>query len=440
MGIGFSDSNIRSSHAIYDELNEKDGEGFEMIGILGIGLLIGCLGVWLMKQPPFQFQWNGANDFVFPLTSAQTSWRDGLFQFAAGNDSGEKTEKASHKKIQDARKKGQVPKSGDINNFATLLGAFGLLLFLGPKFLQEGRLKMSYYLSHSYERELVAQYQTLFLEGVSFFLIYVVGLFLPLMLVGVVANIAQTGFLFTLEPLKPQFSKLNPVSGFKEMFSRKRWFELAKNILKLTVVSAVTLLFLKKQQALLLEFSYLNLMEGLTAFGQITKGLIQQIVVTVGVIAAVDYGFQRFDFSKDMKMTKQEVKEEFKQMEGDPNIKGQRRQKQRELLNGNLTQTVPEATVIVTNPTHFAVALKWEMDSGQLPKVVAKGMDLRAQTIKELAKEHDVPMIENRPLARSLYKLVEVDQDIPPELFEAVSQVIAIVIRMQEKKRKKYRY
>ena len=411
-----------------------------MIIIGWMGLMLGVVGFLLLQNHPLSFSGINSTALAQQCLGQREQVLDWLYQFAAPNEGGEKTEKASHKKLQDARKKGQVPKSGDVNSFATLLGAFGLLLFLGPKLLSESQSKMKYYLSNSYQNELVTQHQVLFSDGVSFFLTFMICLFIPIMVIGVAANIAQTGFLFTLEPLKPQLSKLNPISGFKEMFSRKRWFDLLKNILKLLFVTVVTIQYVSKQQALLLSFPYLSLTESLQTFGQIIQGLMQQIVITVGVIATLDFGFQKFDFGKEMRMSKQEVKEEYKQMEGDPTIKGQRRQKQRDLLNGNLTKSVPEATVVVTNPTHFAVALKWEMDGGELPKVVAKGMDLRAQTIKELAKEHDVPMIENRPLARSLYKLVDIDQEIPPELFQAVSQVIAIVIQIQEKKKKKQKY
>lgn len=411
-----------------------------MLIICWMGLLIGVMGVLLLQNPPLSFSTTHVPKLA-PFEKEQfQDILDRIYQFAASNEGGEKTEKASHKKLQDARKKGQVPKSGDVNSFATLLGAFVLFLFLGPKLLEKGQAQMIYYLSNSYQSELATQPEFLFLDGVSFFLTFILYLFIPMLVIGVGANVAQTGFLFTMESLKPQFSKLNPVSGFKEMFSRKRWFELLKNSLKLLFVTVLAVQFISKQQGLLMNMSYFSLKQSLATFGTIVQGLMQQMILAVGVIAAIDFGFQKFDFAKEMRMTKQEVKEEYKQMEGDPNIKGQRRQKQRDLLSGNLAKAVPEATVVVTNPTHFAVALKWEREGRELPKVVAKGMDLRAQTIKELAKEHDVPMIENRPLARSLYKLVEVDQEIPPELFQAVSQVIAIVIRMQERKKKKYRY
>lgn len=410
-----------------------------MMIMLWIGLVIGVGCLLLMNET---LGLEGAWHHPF---EREGSWKKtggevlkGLYCFAAQSEGGEKTEKASHKKLQDARKKGQVPKSGDVNNFVTLLGAFGLLLFFGSRLIDLGKDKMTYYLANSYQYELLNQPKTLFLDAAMFFLNFVLFLFVPLMILGVSANLAQTGFLFTMEPLKPQFSKLNPISGFKEMFSRKRWFELLKNVLKLTLVTLVSLQFMSKQQGALLNLPYMGFLDVLGRLGTIVQGLMQQILLTIGMIAAADFGFQRFDFSKDMRMTKQEVKDEYKQMEGDPQMKGQRRQRQRDLLAGNLTKAVPEATVIVTNPTHFAVALKWEMDGRELPKVVAKGLDLRAQKIKELAKEHEVPMIENRPLARSLYKLVEVDDVIPPELFEAVSQVLAIVIRMQEKKKRKF--
>jgi len=254
------------------------------------------------------------------------------------------------------------------------------------------------------------------------------------MLIGVIGNLMQTGFLTTGDSLKPKFSKLNPINGFKEMFSRKRMLASFKNILLLVIAAFISYMFISNRQQELLSLPYMLYTESLVVLGRTVSNFVIQILLLVVVVATIDYGIQRFEFMKSMKMSKQEVKEEYKQMEGDPFIKGKRRQKQREMSMSRTMAAVGEATVIVTNPTHFAVAIKYVHEEDLIPKVVAKGLDFKAQKIKEVAKEQGVPIIENKPLARTLYQTVEVDQAIPLELYQAVAEILAIVYKLEKNK------
>ena len=402
-----------------------------MVLILFLGLT-GVVGWYCLSQSTNSFSyetskigWTQEND---------SSIFDGLMLFAAKDEGGEKTEKASQKKIEDSRKKGQVPKSNDVNNFVTLLGAFAFLLFFGPSLISKTKQWLSHYIVSSADIERVLTPHQLFIEGMNYFLDFIIVLFLPMMIVGVVSNIAQTGFLFVMEPLKPQFSKLNPIQGFKEMFSQRKWFDLLKNILKLGLVVFISWQFIADKQTDLLNLSYMKLTDALFILGSFVRDLMIRILVLIGVLSIADYAFQRYKFMDDLKMSKQEQKEEYKQLEGDPIIKGLRRQKQREIAMNQMMKMVPEATVIVTNPTHYAVALRYRMDQDNAPVVLAKGVDAKALKIREIAKEHDIPIIENRPLARSLYATVDVNYEIPFEMYEAVRDLLVLVYELERKK------
>lgn len=402
-----------------------------MIIILYLGL-VGVIGWYCLSQ--------SLDNFSYALSG--TSWTrskgssifDRLVLFAAKDEGGEKTEKASQKKIEDSKKKGQVPKSNDVNNFVTLLGAFGFLLFFGGSLLAGMKQKLRFYLLNSANVEQAHAPQQLLWESGMYFLNFFILLFLPMMVVGVISNVAQTGFLFTVEPLKPQFSKLNPIQGFKEMFSQRKWFDLLKNTLKLFLVVFVSWQFVQTKQGDLLNLSYMKLADALAILGMFVRDLMVRIILLVGVMAIADYAFQRYKFMDDLKMSKQEQKEEYKQMEGDPFMKGLRRQKQRELSMNQMMKMVPEATVIVTNPTHYSVALRYRMEQDHAPVVLAKGIDLKALKIREIAKEHDIPIIENRPLARSLYATVDINQEIPFEMYEAVKDLLILVYELERKK------
>ena len=218
------------------------------------------------------------------------------------------------------------------------------------------------------------------------------------------------------------------------MFSQRKWFDLLKNILKLGLVVFISWQFIADKQTDLLNLSYMKLTDALFILGSFVRDLMIRILVLIGVLSIADYAFQRYKFMDDLKMSKQEQKEEYKQLEGDPIIKGLRRQKQREIAMNQMMKMVPEATVIVTNPTHYAVALRYRMDQDNAPVVLAKGVDAKALKIREIAKEHDIPIIENRPLARSLYATVDVNYEIPFEMYEAVRDLLVLVYELERKK------
>jgi len=383
-----------------------------------INSLIFCIALVLITNPTLKM-----NDIL----------EDRLMLFASGGE--EKTEKASPKKLRDARKKGQVVKSSDVNNFMLMIVSFAVISVFGSILVNDVKDIMKYFLFNSYDTSLInSTSNSLYLSVLSLCLKLAIFIFVPLVLVGIVANIMQTGFLFTQESLKPQFNKINPITGFKNMFSRQRLLTSLKNIILLGVLSFISYSFILDKQSDLLSLPYMSYSDILATIGQILSQLVIRILAVVAVIATMDYAIQYIEFMRNLKMTKQEVKEEYKQMEGDPFVKGKRRQKQREIAMSRMASAVAESTVIVTNPTHFAVALKYVHETDLVPKVMAKGVDFKAQKIKELAKENNVPIIENKPLARALYRDVEVEQEIPLELYKAVAEVLAIVYNLEKKK------
>jgi len=268
-------------------------------------------------------------------------------------------------------------------------------------------------------------------------LIFFFKLFLPIgatfLVLGVVANIAQTGFLFTGEGIKPSFSKLNPLKGLKNMFSLKSLGSLVKNILVIILLGFIGYGFVKDNYMNILKLSNVYIPTLLYTVKDILYSILLKITIALVFIALLDYLYQRYTHKKDLKMTKQEVKEEFKQMEGDPQIKGKIKQKQRQLASQRMMQAVPEATVIVTNPTHISIGIKYEQGAGKAPTVVAKGADYVAFKIREIAKENDIPIIENKPLARLIYKKVEIDQEIPEEMYQAVAEVLVAIYKIKNR-------
>ena len=262
-------------------------------------------------------------------------------------------------------------------------------------------------------------------------------IFLPIglliMVFGIIGNLIQTGLMFVGEGLKPQISKLNPINGFKNMFSLKALGNLVKSIVIIVVLFNIGYSFLEKNFEGIIKSGDIYLPFLLDTIIELIKGLLGRICLAVVVIAIIDYVYQRYTHNKELKMTKQEVKEEYKQMEGDPHIKGKIKQKQREMANQRMMQSVPSAAVIVTNPTHISIAIRYERGKDTTPVVVAKGADNIAFKIREIAKEHDIPIIENKPLARLIYKEVEINQEIPEEMYQAVAEVLVAVYKIKNK-------
>ena len=354
--------------------------------------------------------------------------------FAKDGPGGEKTELPTQKKLEDARKEGQVAKSKEIGNGLGLITLFIVLkIFIG---MISNHLLDSF--SMVYNK--IPDYVTLVTGGISRSDLSIMNravmgkmlvILLPLFLIGVVVafvgDLIQVKWKPTSKPLKPKGSKMNPINGLKKMFSKEAIIELIKAFLKIILILVVTYQTLSKEwQAIYLLYD-MPLEQAILLIGNITIDLGLKIAIIYMIIAFADFMYQKYKFRNDMKMTKQEVKEEYKNSEGNPEIKGKIRQKMREISQRRMMQNLPKADVIITNPTHYAVAIQYDPAVSDAPIVIAKGEDYLAQKIKAVAKEHRIEIVENKPLARMLYANVEVGSRIPPELFQAVAEVLAYV-------------
>ena len=346
----------------------------------------------------------------------------------------ERTEPASDRKKEESRKKGQVVKSIEMNSALVLLSGLMILFISGGMiaqqlaagarmfFLEAGRLEVT----RTSTQDLIAR---------AFGLIGLAAapVVIGVMLVGILSNFAQVGFLLTFETIKPKWSKMNPLLGMKNIFvSRRSAVEIGKAVLKIIVIgtiSYITLDSLIKDSVQLVEADVDAVMSYM-AKAALSVGLKASGAMLV--LAMFDYFFQRFEHERKLKMTKQEVKDEYKMLEGDPQIKGRIKTIQRQIAYKRMMADVPKADVVVTNPTHLALALKYEASKMTAPKVVAKWADLIAQKIKEVAFQNHVPVVEDKPLAQALYKSVDIGDEVPEKLFQAVAQVLAYIFRMRD--------
>ncbi|MFP7477626.1 flagellar biosynthesis protein FlhB [Terribacillus saccharophilus] len=347
---------------------------------------------------------------------------------------GEKTEKATPKKQQDTRKKGQVAKSQDVNTAVLLLFSLGVLALMGGyfknQFLQLFRHVFSQYLNQDITANTV---QTLLVE-MSISLAKIVG---PVMgiaiLAGLVSNFAQFGLLFSGEAIKFDLKKIDPIQGAKRIFSVRALVELLKSLLKIGLVGVVAFYVLWQNLDTVMTMFTKSPENAMQFFGKITLNMCFAATIALFFIAVLDYAYQRFDFAKNIRMSKQDIKDEYKNMEGNPLIRSKIKEKQRQMSMMRMMSEVPKADVVITNPTHFAIAIQYDDKKSDTPIVIAKGMDHVALKIKEIAKANNVTMVENRPLARGLYKNVELNQPIQEEFFQAVAEVLAFVYRTERK-------
>ncbi len=354
--------------------------------------------------------------------------------FAQDGEGGEKTEPATQKKLDDARKEGQVAKSQELNAVAALLTLFILLKvfvsFLGERFYYVFNWIYSIIpdVIASDRSGLTISTVSRLMNGAILQVLIILSPFLIASFVaGLVISILQVGWKITGKPLEPKPDKLNPVNGFKRIFSKDSLFNLVKNIAKVFLIFYVAYLCLKNEADSLYIIYEIPLNQGLALVGNliINTGLkISLVYILVGV---ADYIYQRHKFSEDMKMTKQEVKDEYKSTEGDPQIKGRQRQMMRQASQRRMMADVPKADVVITNPTHLSCAIRYDSELESAPTLLAKGEDYIALKIREVAKENGVPLVENKPLARAIYSTVEVGSQIPPELYQAVAEILAVV-------------
>lgn len=344
----------------------------------------------------------------------------------------EKTEQPTSKKREKVRKEGQVARSNEVTTAFLLI----LMFFTIQIFSQEVKARFLEVFEKSvrlfYLEEINAQiakalmwevFKDMFLMVWPFLLVAVV--------VGVVTNLVQVGWQVTWKPLEPKLSNISPLKGLKRIFSARTLIELLKAIFKIALISILVYNTIKNYDNLAIN---LYQMDALSAYAVVFK-IVLDLCIRIGwffiIVAAIDYAYARFKFEKDIKMTKQEVKDEYKQSEGNPEIKGRIRQKMREVAMRRMMQDLPKADVVITNPTHFAVALRYDDSADAAPIVLAKGADLVAKNIREKAKEHGIEIIENKALARTLFYTVEIGDEIPPELYQAVAEILAFVYSLK---------
>ena len=347
---------------------------------------------------------------------------------------GEKTEEPTAKKRADARKKGQVGRSQELNTaFVLLVGFFTLKLLWDSIYLSIASYTTYVFtnLNQSVDTENIIH---IFIGIIVVLAKTAFPIMFAIMLIGLAINFFQVGLNFNTESIEFKLDKLNPINGFGRIFSKRSLVELAKSFFKILVIGFFLYRFIHEQILAMPQFMFFDLTTSLALVAEI---IFQMAFIVIGVImimALMDYGYQKWQTTQDLKMTKQEVKDEMKQSEGDPQIKGKIRQKQRQMAMARMMKEVPKADVIVTNPTHYAIALSYQQGMSA-PLVVAKGQDLVAQRIKEIAREARVPIIENKPLARAIYAAVQIGDVIPQELYQAVAEVLAYVYRLKHARR-----
>lgn len=361
--------------------------------------------------------------------------------FAKDGPGGEKTEEPTAKKLSDARNEGQVAKGKDLTSAVMLLVLFMVLRFtvgnMGEGFIECFNKNYTQIgdLFTSTHGEYNMQYTIALIQSAA---LDMLKLLIPFFGVGfiiaIVIELAQVKWKPTSKPLQPKLSKFNPINGIKRMFSVRTLVSLIKQVVILVVIFIVVYNKLKSRMSDIYMLYDIPLISAIMLLGDIIFDIGTVICVIYTIIGIADYVFEKRKFRKDMMMTKQEVKDEWKNTEGNPEVKNKIRQKMSEASRRRMMQAVPEADVVITNPTHFAVALKYEQNKGKAPVVIAKGEDYLAAKIKEAARENNIEIVENKPLARMLYYNVELDEEIPPELYQAVAEVLAFVYNIKNKR------
>ncbi|MFZ5766032.1 MAG: flagellar biosynthesis protein FlhB [Thermodesulfobacteriota bacterium] len=346
----------------------------------------------------------------------------------------EKTEQPTSRRLQDARKKGDVAKSMEIPSAAVLL--LGLLtLYLMSGYLLQGMLELlRHYLSQLHAIDIVpGNMLFLTIHSVQQTALLIAPLLAVLFLTALAANYAQVGFLFTTEKMAPKLEKIDPIKGIQRMFSLQTLANTVKSIAKLAIVGFVAYREIMKNIDRFLPLMDQEVFSILVFYAEVSFWIFLKAAIIIAVLAALDYAFQRWQFMKKMKMTKQEVKEEAKMTEGDPHVKGRIRSIQMQMARKRMMTEVPKADVIITNPTRLAIALAYDSATMNAPTVLAKGAGVIAKRIKEIGRQHNIPVIEDKPLAQALYKNVEINEQIPENLFQAVAEVLAYVYGLKKK-------
>ena len=352
-------------------------------------------------------------------------------QLFAGDD---KTEEPTAKKRADAKKKGQVGRSTEISTAFVLLTGFFVLKVLWENIYTSIANYTTYIFTHLNQPVDTENISRLFIGIMEILATTALPIMLAIMIIGLGVNFFQVGLNFNTEAIGFKLDKLNPINGFGRIFSKRSLVELFKSLFKIAVIGYFLYTILSQQLLAMPQFIYFDLGTSLEQMSKIIFSMSFEVIGVIMLLGFLDYGYQKWQTTQDLKMSKQEVKDEMKQSEGDPQIKGKIKQKQRQMAMSRMMQEVPKADVIVTNPTHFAVALQYHKGM-QAPLVIAKGQDFVAQKIKKLAREASVPIVENRPLARALFASTNIGDAVPAELYQAVAEVLAYVYRMKDRVR-----
>lgn len=355
--------------------------------------------------------------------------------FAKEGQDGEKTEEPTAKKLEDARKKGQVMRSTEVVTAATLLVFFLMLKvfvgFIGNRFIGSFHKTLGSIGDYTSEPFNVNMARTIIRSSLWDIVVAAFPIMIAGFVVTIVSILFQVKWKVTTEPLKPKFDKFNPISGMKRLFSKDKIMELLKSTAKVIILADVVYSYLKDQWPMIFKMYSYTLPQAIAVIGDTVISVGIRISVFFAVIAVFDLFYQKWKFHQDMMMSKQEVKDEYKNSEGDPKVKSQQRQRMQQASQRRMMQDLPNADVVITNPTHLAVAIRYDKEAHEAPVVVAKGADYLAQKIKDVARANAVEIVENKPLARMLYHNVEIGAEIPPELYQMVAEVLAYVYSLQ---------
>ena len=364
------------------------------------------------------------------MNDKDISFNFNLQRFAEGGD---KTEEPTEKRRRDAREKGQVARSQELNTaFVLLIGFLGLKIFW--EYIYDNIAQYTIYIyTHLAQSTSIENIRELFLGIMLLLAKTSLPIMLAIMIIGLGINLFQVGMVFSTQRIEWDLNKINPINGFGRMFSKRSLVELIKSLFKIAIIGSFLYIYLKDQIPYMPYLIFLDLATSLTQIADIIFNMAFKVIAIIILMAIADYAYQKWQMTQDLMMSKQEVKDEYKQMEGDPQIKGKIKQKQRQMAMMRMMQEVPKADVIITNPTHLAIALMYKQGM-TAPVILAKGQDKVAERIKQIARENRIAIVENKPLARALYEAVQVGDIVPQELYQAVAEVLAYVYRLKNKK------
>jgi flagellar biosynthetic protein FlhB len=349
-------------------------------------------------------------------------------------EAGDRTEEPTPHRLREARRKGQVFKSFELNAAINIAGVMLLFLLMSGLVFRGFQGVFLRFIGEMFIFPLdMAGAQLVYREAMQRYFQLTAPIFIVALVLGLAANFSQVGFLFTTEQLAPRLNRLNPIEGLKRIFSKRALFELVKSILKLAIIGTVAFFFIRGRLNEMLVLIGQSSEQSAQLFWELMTGLGLRVGLAFLVLAFCDYLFQRYEYKASLKMSRQEIKEEYKHLEGDPLVRSRIRERQRAIARQRMLQEVPKADVVITNPTELAVALLYREGVDSAPRVVAKGAGVVAERIREIAREHDIAVVENPPVAQMLWRHTEVGDEIPVELYQAVAEILAAVYRLRRR-------